>query len=152
MLLEEEAEVFFLLTYTWKRGMHFRQKEEEKKKKEAKAHKLEQSNLWQRLLCHLDPSASRFWNLSPSSIHIGVTGFERKKYNAPSPCIPLPIITVANCSYPRATVPEITSLPEEPRGLPKRSTATSRTRAKSHKISLTSPSLRIHRAALLTFG
>lgn len=33
MLKEKDAEVFFLLTYTWKRGMHFRQKKRGKKKK-----------------------------------------------------------------------------------------------------------------------
>lgn len=39
MLKEKEAEVFFLLTYTWKRGMHFREKKKrggKKKKKERK--------------------------------------------------------------------------------------------------------------------
>lgn len=36
MLKEKEAEVFFLLTYTWKRGMHFREKKREGEKKKKK--------------------------------------------------------------------------------------------------------------------
>lgn len=36
MLKEKDAEVFFLLTYTWKRGMHFRQKKREGGKKKKK--------------------------------------------------------------------------------------------------------------------